>query len=364
VPTADAVDGYSVDLIAATKTAAGQAQQGLRTSVSVTKASFTGLDPAETYTVEVRSLANGHASDPGVSSPPADTVAPTPLTATPAGGANNTSAVDATSVALSGTGQIYYTLDSSSPITGDMPSDGALPYIDPIAITGTATSPTEIRAVAFDQAGNASPELKGFYKVPDATAPPPPPATTAATPTGLTGTGGLHKVTLKWTAGDASVTGYRVAAYDKAAAKVSTTDATTNTATVSGLTAGEKYTFTVAATNDGTHYSDASAPTDPIMATDGVTITSAKWKVGDFRIIGSGTDAVTPASTVTLYAVGTGGAADRALGTVSATPAVAPATGTTFDIRLRNAAAGTANPGKVYVKSSLGGVSPVFTATG
>jgi len=351
VPTADPVDGYSVELIAATSTAAGQQQQGIRTTADVTRASFTGLDPAETYTVEVRSLAAGHMSDAGVASPPADLNPPT-ISADPAGGANNTTPVDATSVTLTSNGQIYYTTDSSSPINGDVPSDAAKLYTDPIVVNGNAATPTEIRAAAFDAAGN-NVELRGFYKVPDPATPPPAPANAPDAPTGLTGTGGLHKVTLTWTAGPTSVTDYRVVAYDKTGTKVSTTPSTTNSATVDTLTAGEKYTFTVAAHNV-TAWSVESAPTDPIQATDGVSITSAKWKTGDFRVIGTGTDAVTPASTVTLFDVAT----DQVIGTATAvTPAVAPATGTTFDLRFRNGAAPAVRPAKVYVKSSLGGRS-------
>jgi hypothetical protein len=354
-PGADPVDGYSVELISTTSSTAGRQQHGIRTPASVTKAKFSGLDPAENFTVEVRSTAAGHMSGPGVPSPPPDTTLPT-LSASPQPSADG-SAVEATSVTLTSNGHVYYTTDSSSPINGDMPSDGATLYTDPIAVTGTADVPLEIRAAAFDQAGNHV-ELKGFYKEPGAAAPPPPPATVAATPTNLTGTGGVHKVALTWTAGDASVTEYRVVAYDKASAKVSTTSSTTSSATVSNLTAGEKYTFTVAATNDGTTWSDPSAATEAILATDGVTIATARWKAGDFRITGSGTDAVAPASTVTLYNAAT----DAPIGGATAvTPAAAPATGTSFDIRLRGGVVPATRPAKVYVKSSLGGVSAPFT---
>jgi Fibronectin type III domain/Chitobiase/beta-hexosaminidase C-terminal domain len=353
-PGADPVDGYSVELISTSSSAAGRRSQGIRTPAGVTKATFSGLDPAESFTVEVRSTAAGHMSDAGVPSPPHDTSVPT-LGSSPAA-SDDGSAVEAASVALTSTGQVYYTTDSSSPINGDMPADGAKLYADPIPVTGTADAPLEIRAAAFDQAGNHV-ELQGFYKQPVADAPPPP-TTVAATPTDLTGTGGVHKVTLKWTAGDASVTGYRVVAYDKTDAKVSTTSSTTGSATVVNLTAGEKYTFTVAATNDGTSWSDASAPTAPILATDGVTIASAKWKAGDFRVGGSGTDAVTPAGTVTIYNAAT----DLPIGgATQVTPAAAPATGMAFDVRLRNGAVPASRPAKIYVKSSLGGVSAPFT---
>jgi hypothetical protein len=297
-----------------------------------------------------------------VPSPPPDTTVPT-LGATPKPSADG-SPVDADTVTLTGnaSSQVYYTTDSSSPLNGDMPADKATRYAEPIVVpdTATADTPLQIRAAAFDAAGNHV-ELQGFYKKPSATpAPAPAPVVAPDAPAGLTGTGGFHKVDLKWTAGDASITAYRVVAYDKTGTAVGTTPATTNSVTVTGLTAGEKYTFTVAAKNADT-WSKESAPTDPpIAASDAVTITSAKWKVGDFRITGSGTDAVTPASTVTLYDAAT----DKVIGGATAvTPAVAPATGTTFDVRLR---AGVPNPkpARVYVKSSLGGVSAPFAVTG
>jgi hypothetical protein len=353
-PGADPVDGYSVDLISTTSSAAGRQQHGIRTPAGVTKATFSGLDPAETFTVEVRSTAAGHMSDAGVPSPPPDTTVPT-LDASPNPSADG-SAVEATSVTLTSNGQVFYTTDSSSPISGDMPSASAQFYANPITVTGTADAPLQIRAAAFDQAGNHV-ELKGFYKQPGAATPPPPPAAAPDAPAGLTGTGGLHKVDLKWTAGDSTVTGYRVVAYDSANKAVSTTSSATNSVTVSGLTAGAMYTFTVAAKN-AADWSKESLPTEPIQAKDGVTIATAKWKAGDFRITGSGTDAVTPASTVTLYNAAT----DAVIATATAvTPAAAPATGTTFDLRLRNGAAQATRPAKVYVKSSLGGVSAPFT---
>jgi hypothetical protein len=350
MPGADPVDGYSVELVSNTTSAAGRQQRGLRTPAGVTKAAFSGLDPAEEFTVEVRSMAAGHMSDAGVPAPPPDTTVPT-LSATPAPSADG-SAVEATSVTLNSNAPVYYTTDSSSPVNGDMPNDNAKLYADPIPVPDTGT--VQIRAAAFDAAGNHV-EIQGFYKQPAATGPAPAPAVVAATPTGLTGTGGFHKVDLRWTAGDATVTGYQVVAYKVGAADpVSTTKTQTNSLTLSGLLAGGKYTFTVAASNDGTHWSDPSAMTDAIMAADRVTITSAKWKAGDFRVSGTGTDAVTPAGTVTLYNEST----NAVIGTATAaTPAVAPATGTTFDIRIRT---GVAKPTKVYVKSSLGGVSAAF----
>ena len=44
-------------------------------------------------------------------------------------------------------------------------------------------------------------------------------------------------------------------------------------------------------------------------------------------------------------------------------PAAPPATGGTYDIRLRNANAPATNPGKVYVESDSGGVAGPFVVS-
>jgi hypothetical protein len=351
-PGADPVDGYSVELIASTKTAAGQAQQGIRTTDAVTKATFTGLDPAETYSVEVRSTAAGHMSDPGVSSPVPDTAAPTINDPSPAGGATAATATTAPNgVTLSGTGQIYYTLDSSSPINGDVPSDAAKLYAAPIPVTG----PTEIRAIALDQAGNHSREVQAFYKVADATTPPA--ADVPAAPSGVSAAGGVHQAKVQWTAGPASVTGYKIYAYkagETVASSTTPASATATSVTVTGLTAGATYTFGIKASNASGD--SAETRSNEVAVTDTVSITKVTWKVGDFRVTGAGSDAVTPAGRVTLYNATTG----TAIGPdTTVTNAAAPATGTTFDIRLKTGPGTTAatKPSKVYVISSLGGRS-------
>ena len=49
---------------------------------------------------------------------------------------------------------IYYTLDGSTVLTGDGPSDTALRYTAPIQVT--SATPIELRAVAFDTSNNHS----------------------------------------------------------------------------------------------------------------------------------------------------------------------------------------------------------------
>ena len=85
-----------------------------------------------------------------------------------------------------------------------------------------------------------------------------------------------------------------------------------------------------------------------VPVADRVTII-AQWKSGDFRISGTGS---VVGSTVTVRV---GGPTGRLLGQAAVTAAAAPATGGVYSLRLRNAAAGTTNPGTVWVVSNTGG---------
>jgi Chitobiase/beta-hexosaminidase C-terminal domain/Fibronectin type III domain len=97
--------------------------------------------------------------------------------------------------------------------------------------------------------------------------------------------------------------------------------------------------------------------TDEVKVTpapDRVTV-SGQWRSGDFRI--SGTGSVIGAT----VSIRVGGPTGRLLGQVAVTAAAAPATGGDFTLRLRNAAAGTTNPGSIYAESTVGGtVGPVL----
>lgn len=98
--------------------------------------------------------------------------------------------------------------------------------------------------------------------------------------------------------------------------------------------------------------------TDDVLVTpqpDSVSVVTAKWKTGDLRITGSGT---VVGGTVTVHK---GSLSGPVLGRAAMTAAAAPATGGVFDLRLRNAAAGTSNPGTVWIESTVGGTSGPFT---
>lgn len=94
--------------------------------------------------------------------------------------------------------------------------------------------------------------------------------------------------------------------------------------------------------------------TDEVTVTpvaDRVTIGIAQWRAGDLRI--SGTSSVV-GGVITVHS---GSATGPVLGQVAVTAAAAPATGGDYNLRLRNAAAGASNPGKVWIESTVGGTA-------
>ncbi|MEA2324230.1 MAG: hypothetical protein QOD81_4080 [Solirubrobacteraceae bacterium] len=364
-PGAAAVTGYSVEAIAKTAAANGDhVQVGTRAAATAKKTTIMGLKGDEGYDVEVRSIAGPRMSeaftvnaDAPTPPPPGTVVTPT-LTADPP--PSDTGAKTASSVTLTSNGQIFYTTDGSPAILGDMPSDDAKLYTGPIPITAPGT---ELSVAAFDKAGNHT-QLSGIYD---------PPATSTAkpdAPKGLTATPGERSVALKWTAPDPSVTMYAVQAYVRTTpnapftASGSVQETPSTTLTVANLTAGTEYWFTVKAKGAG-DYGDESAKVGPVVPTaDRITIGTAKWKSGDFRVTGTGSafTTATEAVSVTVFAANADGTiSTRSLGSAPVTAAAPPATGGDYSVRSRNAAAGTTNPGKIYVKSSKGGVAGPFT---
>jgi hypothetical protein len=100
--------------------------------------------------------------------------------------------------------------------------------------------------------------------------------------------------------------------------------------------------------------------TDEVKVTpvpDKVTIASATWKPGDMRVSGSGS---VPGATITIRV---GGPEGRILSRVNVAAAVAPATGGTWSLRLRDNAAGTTNPGSVWIESTVGGTAGPLSVT-
>ena len=97
------------------------------------------------------------------------------------------------------------------------------------------------------------------------------------------------------------------------------------------------------------------------QAQDHITITSAKWKASDFKIVGTGDKL---GAIVQLYRVNADGTAGAAIpdATAQVVAAAPPGIGD-WTIRLRNAAALPSNPGRIIAKSDGGGTAGPFTVS-
>jgi protein tyrosine phosphatase (PTP) superfamily phosphohydrolase (DUF442 family) len=361
VPGAAAITGYSVEAIQQTASATGEKEiAGKRAGATATHVNLTGLSATQGYDVEVRSMAGDKMSASytvQVPSPPTlgDTTPPT-LGVSPANTAaiNTASAITLTSEAGA---DIYYTIDGTPAIVGGLPSDTAKLYTEPIALSAQVT----LHAVAFDRAGNFK-LLTAVYKPATDTIPAP------AAVSAITGSAGQAAVTLSWASPEAGVTAYGIQAYavNAAGAHVisgALKETTLRTYTYGGLNPGTTYFFTVKAKN-GSGYGPESTeqgPFVPTRVTDTVSIGTAKWKSGDFRVTGTGSavGAFVEIRNATATGYGT-----TVLGRGQIDPPVAPATVGTYDIRMRASNAPATNPGKVYVVSENGGVAGPFVVAG
>jgi hypothetical protein len=369
VPTADPVSGFSIEALAPAGTNGEQSTIGSRTGATATRTTLK-VDPAiADYTIEVRSMAASKMGVPfdAVSTPrpPSGDMTPPVVKSTPGANSDPNIAVQAPNgVTLSSEAgaDIYYTVDGSSAISGDLPSDSAWLYKPGTVVPVDKT--IEIHWVGFDKVGNSDAGFGTFS--PPAAAPATPPKMT--TPTA---TAGQEQVALKWAAStDSTATAYQVTVYDALGATpigpqpAETVDLTQ---TVTGLTGGTTYQFTVKAKNKG----GFGPESDKISAiakvkTDVVTITRAQYRTGDFRVDGTSTAG---SGTVDVYEAvkdATGATVPKAtpitgMTAVALTPAVPPATGTTFTVRLRTNL--PAKPAQIFVRSSNGGIAGPFAVT-
>jgi len=240
-------------------------------------------------------------------------------------------------------GQVWYTDDGSAAVTGDALAETAKLYTAPVPVT----APLHLSFAYFNTDGNVA-QSSGFYK-PGASQPAP------AVPQNVVSSAlAADRVTLTWAA-VAGATGYQVEATPAPAAPIAATTATSQV--VTGLAPSTAYTFTVKAKNAEGTLSGPSAPVSvtTTATTDRVTIGTARWKAGDFRVGGTGS---VNGNTVQIYRANADGTiSTQAIGTATAVTANA------FDIRLRNGAAPAANPGRIFIKSSGGGVAGPFTVT-
>jgi hypothetical protein len=363
IPGSAPVTGYSVEAIKQDPNSLGEEELvGKRTGASATHVNLTGLSATAGYDVEVRSMADDKMSASytvAVPSPSTlgDTTAPQ-LTVSPSTTAPNGTISEPITLSSEPGADIYYTLDGSPAVDGGLPSDTAKHYTQPILITGTVT----LNAVVFDRAGNFD-TFTGVFKAATDTVPAP------SAVTAITGTAGQASVTLSWAAPEVNVTGYGIQAYTVSATGAhvlsgTLKETTAKTYTYANLTPGVTYFFTVKAKNVSGYGppSTEQGPFVPTKVTDSVTIGTAKWKTGDFRVTGSGSAVGALLEVRNANSTGTApGTTVLARGQVE--PPVAPATVGSYDIRARNAAAPATNPGKIYVVSENGGVAGPFTVT-
>ncbi len=378
VPDAAAVTGYNV--VAIEKPAAGapagapQLQGGVRVGAGATSATFP-LDPAKTYDFEVRSIAGARMSEPfratstqapGTGTDAQDGVGPT-LTSTPA---LSETVANAASVTISGSTDVYYTTDGTDVLTGDVPSATAKVYTGPIAITAPNT---RVNVVGFDAAGDTS-TLTGLVS--------PAPAAVAAVPSNLAvesvGAAGADpaapqgRVNLSWTA-VTDATDYRVQVWTVTGTGATATvtraaqfdkTVTTPTAEITNLpknAANERYRFRVASrTPQATTFSANSTAVDAAVPGDAVAIELADYRTGnEFRIGGSGSIV---GATITVLRSNAAGTAPTTtvLGTAPVTAVAPPEVGGEWELRI---APPPANPGKIFIRSSQGGVFGPFDVT-
>jgi hypothetical protein len=349
------VTGFDVEAMQQSLSAEGDhTVLGKRASANAATAVITGLKPDQGYDIEVRSMAGDKMSAPYTVQAPTPTdlgdTTPPVLTATP----GDKTAVNVTSnitLASELNADIYYTIDGSPAVQGGLPSRTATHYTAPVGLSG----PITLNAVAFDRAGNFD-TFTADYKPPVDTIPAP------AAVSAITGTAGPASVTLSWAAPEAGVTLYGIQAYVDGVKSGTLKETSNKTITITGLNTSTEYYFTVKAKN-GSGYGPESTPYGPLQPTkltDSVTIATAKWKSGDFRVTGSGSAVGAFLEIRNATATGPG---TTVLGQGQVEPPVAPATTGSYDIRMRNANAPAINPGKIYVVSENGGVAGPFTVT-
>jgi hypothetical protein len=362
VPGAEPITGYTVAAIEPGSGSTPRPGTLMRTDASGTRVTLAVNDTVPDYEIEVRSMAGTKMSEPfplaNAPSGAADTEPPT-VTASPA--PIDGQAVEASAVKLTAddTGaDIYYTTDGTpARDAGDLPSAKAKLYTGPIAI-GRATETTEINWVAFDSSGNSSGNHKGLYK-------PPPLPDAPLAPSGLAGVPSERSVALSWNAVDRA-TAYQVTV-SSAGNKLATqpSEVTGTSQTVSGLTAGTDYEFTVTAKNEAGSAASEPITVKTLAATERLTITQARWKSDDFRVGGSSTAS---SGTVSVYIAVTDPVTTKVVPAANPIPgmtnrpltaAVAPATGSSYDIRLRTGVP-SPKPAQIFVKSSNGGIAGPF----
>ena len=296
-PVQPPVTGYSVEAIAATKGAGGEQTGSLvRVPATATAATISNLVATENYSVEVRSITGTLLSDAFTAAAAGGGTGTRnrgqPPTPPSAGRPPGTTVPVTLTNAADGIGaEIYYTTDGSDPRVADLPSDKAIRYTAPITITAPNTTLNFVAFKAdgsFSDTGTAGPFQPG--------------ASTGLPVPGVSVAGGIELATVKW-ALVSGATKYVVTATPPTPGGpvVVEAGATVTSVDVKPLVGGTSYNVTVAAANaSGTGAASAPIAVTPAVNTvPRVSITSARYKTGDFRVVGTSS---ATSGTVSVYA--------------------------------------------------------------
>jgi len=241
IPGTPPVLGYEVTAVGQTVVNGEQVQIGKRiTNPLAGTTTLTGLDPLETYVIEIATFSSVGKTFPPVSAVVDVDLVPPTVSASPGGGSYAV-AQQVTLTANEPNSQIFYTTDGTDPITG--PQASISHYTGPITISAD----TPLSFVAYDPASNVSTVVTEAYVISNN----PVPAATTFTTSSVA----LNSVTLNWNAADpvaGSIVDYRINVYATALAPTplqSPTFGNVLTATINGLTGDTPYWFTVSAMN-------------------------------------------------------------------------------------------------------------------
>ena len=281
------ITGYTVTATDTTNSAnGGQTASGASSPITVT-----GLTNGDSYTFSVVATNSVGNSAPSPASSPVipATVpgAPTGVSATPG---NAQAKVSFTPPVINGgstiTGYTVTATDTTNSANGGQTASGAS---SPITVTGLTNGDSyTFSVVATNSVGNSAPSAASSPVIP---------VTVPGAPTGLSATAGNTTVALNWAAptsnGGSAITGYNVYEGTRSGGESTTpvnrtTLVTTTSYTVTGLTNGATYYFTVKAVNavgSSTASNQASAtpatvPGTPtgLSATRGNTTVALTWR--------------------------------------------------------------------------------------
>jgi hypothetical protein len=327
----------------------------------VTTGTITGLVATASYDFQVRAItADGKASTPFTVGTSTGTATQVPgvqpqLTLTPAAGATPTTVVTASNLtaATSAGSTIWYTLQT----------DPAVP--NPVVVGGSISD----AALAFPAAGLpidkqvivhvAALNNQGLIETSTGTFAPGAVVTPPVAPVAKVA-GGQTSATVSWVpvAGET----YQVNVYQKGTTTKITPQPTGAQVSPYAVTLPKgSYTFSVTATNGSGSTESNKVDADVTGVVDTLAVSKATWKTGDFRVVGTSSSAT---GTVSVRTGSATGPVITGMSNIPLTAAVAPATGGTFDIRLR-AGVPTVKPTPIWVTSSNGGVAgPITVANG